>query len=69
MLMIGLRTSKGVNLKQMKMQFSGEMMQKLAKSIEPKIQEGTLYIDQNHLKINKKHWFLADGIASDLFLV
>ena len=53
----------------MKMQFSGEMMQKLAKSIEPKIQEGTLYIDQNHLKINKKHWFLADGIASDLFLV
>ena len=69
MLMIGLRTSKGVNLKQMKMQFSGEMMHKLAKCIEPKIHEGTLDIDQNHLKFNKKHWFLADGIASDLFLV
>ena len=69
MLMIGLRTSKGANLKQMKMQFSESMMQKLAKSIEPKIQDGVLYIDQNYLKINKKYWFLADGIASDLFLV
>ena len=69
MLMIGLRTSKGVNLKQMKMQFSESMMQKLAKSIKPKIQEGILYIEQNYLKIHKKYWFFADGIASDLFLV
>ncbi len=24
---------------------------------------------ENHLKIPEKHWFLADGIASDLFIL
>ena len=37
--------------------------------MKPKIEDGILWIENNHLKIKKEHWFLADGIASDLFKV
>lgn len=68
-LMIGLRTEKGVNLELMKTQFSEELMGGFYKTITPKIESGMLLIEKNHLKIPKKHWFFADGIASDLFIV
>lgn len=69
MLMIGLRTAKGVDLEQMYKMFPKTMMEYLQKSISPKIADNILHIENNHLKIYKKHWFLADGIASDLFLI
>mgnify|MGYP007123799063 CR=1 FL=1 len=37
--------------------------------IKSKIESGILEIENNYLKIPEKHWFLADGIASDLFIV
>lgn len=69
MLMIGLRTSKGVDLEVMKNRFSSLMMDNFYKKINAKIEDGILQVEHNHLKINKKHWFFADGIASDLFII
>lgn len=69
MLMLGLRTEKGVDLGRMKTMFSHEIIENLYKNIEEKINNNVLFIEENHLKIYKKHWFLADGIASDLFVV
>lgn len=69
MLMIGLRTSWGVDLDAIKRKFSPEFFGFLNDEIQPKLQEGILVIEDGHLKIPEKHWFLADGIASDLFMV
>ncbi|HQD45931.1 MAG TPA: radical SAM family heme chaperone HemW [Kaistella sp.] len=69
MLMIGLRTIWGVDLKSLNQKFSPEILEYLQTEIKPKLNEGILTIENNHLKIPEKHWFLADGIASDLFLV
>lgn len=69
MLMIGLRTIWGIDLFALKKKFSTEIVDYFEKEIQLKLDEGTLTIENNHLKIPEKHWFLADGIASDLFLV
>ncbi len=69
MLMIGLRTSWGVDLAKIKNDFSDEIIQRFNADVQPKIQQGILLIENNHLKIPEKHWFFADGIASDLFLI
>lgn len=68
-LMIGLRTAKGVDIQRMESLFPENMMLKFQQSIQSKIESNILYIDQNYLKIRKKYWFFADGIAADLFLV
>lgn len=67
MLMIGLRTIWGVDLTSLKEKFSTELWDYLYKEIQSKLDDGILTIENNHLKIPEKHWFLADGIASDLF--
>ena len=69
MLMIGLRTSLGIDLAKIKNDFSDEIIQKFNADIQPKIEQGILLIENNHLQIPEKHWFFADGIASDLFLI
>ncbi|MEY8761345.1 radical SAM family heme chaperone HemW [Chryseobacterium tongliaoense] len=69
MIMIGLRTIWGVDLESLNSKFSAEILEAFQKEIQPKIKEGILIIENNHLKIPEKHWFMADGIASDLFLV
>lgn len=69
MLMIGLRTTWGVDVIKMKENFSENIMEKFKKEIKPKIEDGILIIENEHLKILDEHWFLADGIASDLFIV
>ncbi len=69
MLMIGLRTIWGVDLEILKDKFSDEILEIFKKTIQPKLEEGILITEENHLKIPEKHWFLADGIASDLFIL
>ena len=69
MLMIGLRTIWGVNMFDLKMKFSTEIIEKFQKDIQQKVDDGLLILENNHLIIPEKNWFLADGIASDLFLV
>lgn len=69
MIMIGLRTIWGVNLDSLNQKFSENILDKFNKEIQHKIEDGILKIENNHLKIPEKHWFMADGIASDLFLI
>ncbi|WP_309877894.1 radical SAM family heme chaperone HemW [Chryseobacterium rhizosphaerae] len=69
MIMIGLRTIWGVDLSSLKNKFSDKVMDHFQTEIKSKIEEGILIIEKDHLKIPEKHWFMADGIASDLFLV
>lgn len=69
MMMIGLRTTWGVDLMKLQEIFSDEIFLHYQKETAPKLEEGLLIIEDNHLKMPEKHWFLADGIASDLFIV
>lgn len=69
MIMIGLRTIWGVELDKINQTFSSEIIDYLNQEIKSKQENGILIIENNYLKIPEKHWFLADGIASDLFLV
>ena len=69
MLMIGLRTVWGVDLVSLKEQFPVKTFEYLQHEMQQKIEEGILAIENGHLKIPEKHWFMADGLASDLFLV
>ena len=69
MLIIGLLKSWVLYLAKIKNDFSDEIIQKFNADIQPKIEQGILLIENNHLKIPEKHWFFADGIASDLFLI
>lgn len=69
MMMIGLRTIWGVDLNKINQNFSPEIIDYLNEEIKPKLESGILKIEDNYLKIPEQHWFLADGIASDLFIV
>ncbi|WP_111960006.1 radical SAM family heme chaperone HemW [Chryseobacterium lathyri] len=69
MIMIGLRTIWGVDLESLKSKFSDQILEHFQYEVKSKIEEGILIQENNHLKIPEKHWFMADGIASDLFLV
>ncbi|SHH86427.1 oxygen-independent coproporphyrinogen-3 oxidase [Chryseobacterium oranimense] len=69
MIMIGLRTTWGVDLESLKNKFNDKILEHFQHEIKSKIEEGILVTEDNHLKIPEKHWFMADGIASDLFLV
>lgn len=69
MMMIGLRTIWGVDLNKISQNFSPEIIDYFNKEIKPKLESEILKIENNHLLIPERHWFLADGIASDLFMV
>ncbi|WP_223601028.1 radical SAM family heme chaperone HemW [Chryseobacterium sp. GVT01B] len=69
MVMIGLRTIWGVDLTSLKNKFSDRLLEHFQTEIKTKLEEGILIIENDHLKIPEKHWFMADGIASDLFIV
>ena len=69
MIMIGLRTTWGVDLNRLHDKFNGEILEYFQTEIKSKLEEEILIIEENHLKIPEKHWFMADGIAADLFMV
>lgn len=69
MMMLGLRTIWGVDLDKINQNFSSEIIDYLNQEIKSKLESGILTIENNYLKIQEQHWFLADGIASDLFIV
>lgn len=69
MIMIGLRTTWGVDLSALKEKFSDKILEHFQNESRLKLEKGILITENNHLKIPEKHWFMADGIASDLFIV
>lgn len=69
MIMIGLRTIWGVDLNSLNNKFSDDIIHKFQNEMKQKVADGVLVTENNHLKIPEKHWFMADGIASDLFMI
>ncbi|MDY0780290.1 radical SAM family heme chaperone HemW [Tenacibaculum sp. IB213877] len=67
--MTGLRTIWGVSLVKIQMDFGQDFESYLLKQAEKFIQQDLLYIENRMLKTTKKGKFLADGIASDLFIL
>lgn len=68
-IMTGLRTIWGVSLNRIQNEFGEEVLQYLQKQSEKFIADGLLAVEKNILKTTPKGKFLADGIASDLFLI
>jgi len=67
--MTGLRTIWGVSLLRIEREFGQKNLSYLLEQSEKFISDGLLVVENNILTTTKKGKFLADGIASDLFLV
>ena len=67
--MTGLRTIWGISLDKIKIEFGSEYIESLEISAEKYIKDGLLFKENQILKTTNKGKFLADGIASDLFLI
>jgi len=68
-IMTGLRTVWGVSLKKIETDFGTHFLGYLTEQAKKHIEEGLLFVEENILKTTKKGKFLADGIASDLFML
>ena len=68
-IMTGLRTIWGVSLNRIENEFGEMFLKYLLKQAEKFFSDGLLSINDNILKTTRKGKFLADGIASDLFLI
>lgn len=67
--MTGLRTEWGVSLKRIQTEFGPQFGAYLQEQAEPFIQQQLLCLTENRLLLTPKGKFLADGIASDLFMI
>lgn len=68
-IMTGLRTIWGVSLERIEKEFGKNRLQYLLNQSEKFLSDGLLAIEDTILKTTAKGKFLADGIASDLFLI
>ncbi|MHC6200022.1 radical SAM family heme chaperone HemW [Elizabethkingia miricola] len=69
LVMIGLRTVWGVDMVKIQSIFEKDIQEEFFYLLNSKKEEGLIVEDSGYLKIPEKYWFLADGIASGLFLV
>ena len=68
-IMTGLRTIWGISLQKVETEFGVNIKEQLLQNSKKLRASNFLVIEANHLKITATGKFLADGIASDLFLV
>ena len=68
-IMTGLRTIWGVSLERIEQEFGKTYLDYLNQQAAKFIEDHLLFVDYNILRTTKKGKFLADGIASDLFLL
>ena len=67
--MTGLRTIWGVSLTRIEEEFGDRYLKYLLQNSEKYINEQLLLVENNTLFTSKKGKFLADGIASNLFMI
>ncbi|MGV3695712.1 radical SAM family heme chaperone HemW [Flavobacterium sp.] len=67
--MTGLRTIWGISLDRIAAEFGESYLNYLNQQAEKYIEDHLLFVDDNVLRTTKSGKFLADGIASDLFLL
>ncbi len=68
LIMIGLRTVFGVDYSKIKT-FPEDITTPFYKKMNEKLELGILELKDERLKIPYEHWFMADGIAADLFVL
>ncbi|CAM1342340.1 radical SAM family heme chaperone HemW [Tenacibaculum aestuarii] len=68
-LMTGLRTIWGVSLEKIEQDFGEEFRKELLKNAEKFIAQGLLIVTNEVLKTTENGKFLADGLASELFII
>ncbi|HSD14599.1 MAG TPA: radical SAM family heme chaperone HemW [Flavobacterium sp.] len=66
-IMTGLRTTWGVSLERIKVEFGENMLHYLLQNAQRYLDDEKLILQDNILKTTKKGKFFCDGIASDLF--
>lgn len=67
--MTGLRTIWGISLDTIYTKFGSEFKRHILKSSKKSVEEGFLVISKGIIQTTQKGKFLADGIASDLFIL
>jgi len=67
--MTGLRTAKGIDLTRSKKEFGIDFKKIYSTKIEHLTVDGSAKLVDNQLTLTKKGMFLADGIASDFFIL
>lgn len=67
-IMLGLRTSEGVNLKQIEVNFP-KYFDDLLNEVQVRIKQKHLVIEDGFLRCTAEGWFLSDAIIEELFLV
>ena len=68
-LMTGLRTIWGVSLKRMAELYGRPMVDRVLAQARKHLEANTLLLQGERLLLTEKGLFLADGIASDLFVL
>ncbi|WP_369048480.1 radical SAM family heme chaperone HemW [Tenacibaculum sp. UWU-22] len=68
-IMTGLRTIWGVSLNKIKQEFGPDFYKYIIASSKKDINQNLLIIENDSLKTTQKGKFLADGLASNLFLI
>ena len=68
-IMTGLRTIWGVSLEKIENNFGEEYQKKIENNSKKFIKQDLLYIENQTLKTTEKGKFLADGLASELFIL
>lgn len=67
--MTGLRTMWGVSLERIRSAFGLQYETYLLKQADPYLKKHLLFLDDDHLFTSRSGKFLADGIASELFML
>ena len=68
-IMTGLRTIWGISLNRIETEFGDKFLNYLVQQADKFLADDLLSIENNILKTTRKGKFLADGIASDLFML
>jgi len=68
-IMTGLRTIWGISLNKVESEFGTKFKNHVLKSSKKNIEEGLLVVSKDIIRTTEKGKFLADGIASELFMI
>lgn len=69
MIMTGIRTMWGISVSDIVLAFGVTYKDQLMDHAEKYLQTGQLFLHEDHLILRPEKYFLADGIASDMFLI
>jgi oxygen-independent coproporphyrinogen-3 oxidase len=69
LLMIRLRTMWGLDMKMLERDFSEIMINEMKTEMQPYLETGALFLENNILKLSRKGKFIADKVVSDLMIV